>query len=187
MTKIEPGQIGRHPFLHPLGRQRDKLPGGRRPRQACALWSRHVAFGQPHRTSELARRDVDQHLVHRPFAEPVFALRGLPARRGSSLPSSREVGAAPSRPCRRENRSCLSSCPPLRLSPPPPLCARRRPPAPPPPSSRRAPRQAARQNRSKLADLLASASVFIAFATIAVDAVVSCMALLPFVNSTPRA
>src|ERR1700730_5725401 len=31
---------------------------------------RHVTFGQAHRTFELARRDVDQHLVHGPLTEP---------------------------------------------------------------------------------------------------------------------
>ncbi len=35
--------------------------------------------GQPDRTPEFARRDVDQHLVHRPFAEPILADRALPA------------------------------------------------------------------------------------------------------------
>ena len=38
-----------------------------------------------------------------------------------------------------------------------------------------------------LADMLASASALIAFVGIAVDVVCSCMALLPFVESAPRA
>ena len=59
------------------------MPGGRRFRQARPLRRRHAAIGQAHRPFEFARRDVDQHLVHRPFAEPVFALRGFPA--GQSL------------------------------------------------------------------------------------------------------
>jgi len=46
---------------------------------------------------------------------------------------------------------------------------------------------AARQNRSKRADMLASASALIAFVGIAVDVLSSCMALLPFVESAPRA
>ena len=49
---------------------------------------------QAHRPSELARRDVDQHLVHRPFAEPVFALRGLPT--GKSLLLAVDVFQHPS-------------------------------------------------------------------------------------------
>src|SRR5271167_1422049 len=41
---------------------------------------RNVALGQPDRTLETPRRDVDQHLVHRPFAEQVFADGVLPTR-----------------------------------------------------------------------------------------------------------
>src|ERR1700737_2557790 len=44
---------------------------------------RHVTFGQAHRTFELARRDVDQHLVHGPLTEPVFRHRTFPT--GKSL------------------------------------------------------------------------------------------------------
>ena len=81
--QIEAGKIGRHPFLEPRRRQRDKMPGGCGFRQAGPLGRRHAALRQAHRTLELARRDVDPHLVQRPFAEPVFALRGLPT--GKSL------------------------------------------------------------------------------------------------------
>src|SRR5208337_515368 len=46
---------------------------------------RHVTFGQAHRTFELARRDVDQHLVHGPFTEPVFRHRPFPTGKGLLL------------------------------------------------------------------------------------------------------
>src|SRR5262249_35368868 len=41
---------------------------------------RQIAFGQPHRTPELARRHVDQHQVHGPAAKPVFRLCRSPGR-----------------------------------------------------------------------------------------------------------
>ena len=40
-------------------------------------------LGQANRTFELARRDVDQHLVRGPFAKPVFRRRSFPT--GKSL------------------------------------------------------------------------------------------------------
>jgi hypothetical protein len=46
---------------------------------------------------------------------------------------------------------------------------------------------AARQKRSKLADMPASAWAFNSFVGIAVDVLWSIMALLPFVESAPRA
>ena len=75
----------RHPFLQPRRRQRDKTPGGGRFRQTRAIGRRHVALGQAHRTFELARRDVDQHLVHGPFTEPVFRHRPFPTGKGLLL------------------------------------------------------------------------------------------------------
>jgi DmsE family decaheme c-type cytochrome len=41
---------------------------------------RQVTVRQPHRAPQLARRDVDQHQVHRPAAEPVLGLRRRPGR-----------------------------------------------------------------------------------------------------------
>src|SRR6202045_4961434 len=79
----EAGKITRHPFLQSRRRQRDKTPGGGRFRQTRAVGRRHVTFGQAHRTFELARRDVDQHLVHGPLTEPVFRHRTFPT--GKSL------------------------------------------------------------------------------------------------------
>src|SRR5664280_1243115 len=73
---VEPGL---HPFLHARRRQRDKAARGRRLRQAGAVRGRHIAPGQADRPLEFVRRDVDQHLVHRPFAKPIFADRALPA------------------------------------------------------------------------------------------------------------
>ena len=83
--QLEIGKIGPHPFLQPRRRQRDKTPGGGRFRQTRAIGRRHVTFGQAHRTFELARRDVDQHLVHGPFTEPVFRHRPFPTGKGLLL------------------------------------------------------------------------------------------------------
>src|SRR5471030_877366 len=44
---------------------------------------RNVSLGQADRTLETARRDVDQHLVHRPFAEQVLADSALPTRQNA--------------------------------------------------------------------------------------------------------
>ena len=122
--QIEAGKIGRHPFLQPRRRQRDKMPGSRRSRQACPLWRRHVALGQAHRPSEPARRDVDQHLVHRPFAEPVFALRGLPTGKSLLLaveaakPGTRHLDLAAV-----ETDLALRLAPAMRLAPTTPFMA----------------------------------------------------------------
>ena len=122
--QIEAGKIGRHPFLQPRRRQRDKVPGGRRFRQARPLGRRHVALRQAHRASELARRDVDQHLVHRPFAEPVFALRGLPTRKSLLLaveaakPGTRHLDLAAV-----ETDLALGFAPAMRLAPAAPFMA----------------------------------------------------------------
>src|ERR1039458_10798530 len=79
------GEPGLHPCLHARRRQRDEAARGRRLRQAGAVRGRHIAPGQPDRALEFARRDVDQHLVHRPFAEPILADRALPARQSAFL------------------------------------------------------------------------------------------------------
>ena len=76
--QIETGKISRHPFLQPSRLRRDKMPRGGGFRQIRAFTRQNVAFGKPNRTLELACRDVDQHLVHRPLAKPVLALRRFP-------------------------------------------------------------------------------------------------------------
>src|ERR1700731_4791701 len=53
------------------------------PRSERSRGCRHFALGQANRTFELARRDVDQHMVHGPFAKPVFHRRSFPT--GKSL------------------------------------------------------------------------------------------------------
>ena len=78
--QIETGEIGRHPLLHSCRRQRHEAAGGSRFRQPRPRRGRNVSLGQPNRSGKLARRDVDQHLVHGPLAEPVFRNRRLPAR-----------------------------------------------------------------------------------------------------------
>ena len=66
-----------------------------------------VSLGQPNRTSQLARRDVDQHpvsLAH--SAEPVLRTRRLPQLgTACSLPSKPpSLGRLDPRPCHRGNR-----------------------------------------------------------------------------------
>jgi hypothetical protein len=78
--QIEPRQIRRHPFTHPLGRQRHEPTRHSRLRHARPGGGRDVALRQTHRTPEAAGRDVDQHQVHRPAPQPVLGLRRLPAR-----------------------------------------------------------------------------------------------------------
>src|ERR1700730_1679926 len=68
--------------IHSFSRAADSATK-RRFRQTRAVGRRHVTFGQAHRTFELARRDVDQHLVHGPLTEPVFRHRTFPP--GKSL------------------------------------------------------------------------------------------------------
>src|ERR1700724_2493313 len=68
--------------IHSFSRAADSATK-RRFRQTRAVGRRHVTFGQAHRTFELARRDVDQHLVHGPLTEPVFRHRTFPT--GKSL------------------------------------------------------------------------------------------------------
>src|SRR5664279_4163648 len=63
--------------IHAFMRAADNATG-RRLRQPGSIGRRNVSLGQAHRTLETARRDVDQHLVHRPFAEQVLADSALP-------------------------------------------------------------------------------------------------------------
>ena len=69
-----------HPRPHARRRQRHEAARGRRFRQPRSVGRWNVSLGQPDRTLETARRDVDQHLVHRPFAEQVLADGALPTR-----------------------------------------------------------------------------------------------------------
>ncbi len=78
--QIEIVKPGFHPRLHPRRRQRHEASGGRRLRQPRSVGRRNVSLGQSDRTLETPRRDIDQHLVHRPFAEQVFADGVLPTR-----------------------------------------------------------------------------------------------------------
>ncbi len=81
----------------PLRRQRHEPARGRRLRHAVPGDDRNVALRQPHSAPELARRDVDQHQVHRPAAKPVLGLRRRPARQRNFL----AVEAAHPRPIDR--------------------------------------------------------------------------------------
>ena len=83
--QIKAGEVGRYPLLHARRRQRHEAAGSGRFRQPRPHRRRNVALGQPNRTGELARRDVDQHLVHGPLAEPVLRNRRLPARQSLLL------------------------------------------------------------------------------------------------------
>ena len=78
--QIQVVKPGFHPRLHARRRQRHEAAGGRRLRQPRSVGRRNVSLGQPDRTLETPRRDIDQHLVHRPFAEQVFADGVLPTR-----------------------------------------------------------------------------------------------------------
>jgi hypothetical protein len=75
---------------------------------------RHVALRPPRRTPELARRDVEQHLVHGPCAEPILRQGLLPARQHDFLPSgtARALGARcrsrPTDPPRRRDAPTAS-------------------------------------------------------------------------------
>ena len=83
--EVEMVEPGRHPLPHARRRQRDEAARGRRFRQTGAPRGRHVAPGQAHRPLEFARGDGDQHLVHRPFAEPILPDRALPTRQHALL------------------------------------------------------------------------------------------------------
>src|SRR5450755_1769485 len=83
---VERGQVRTHPFLHAGSRQRHEVPRSRRLRHAGPRRRRNIALGKPHRAAEFPRRDVDQHQVHRPLAEPVLRDRMVPARKRQFLP-----------------------------------------------------------------------------------------------------
>jgi len=51
----------------------------------CREEDRNISLWQPNRTVELAGRDIDQHLVHGPLADPVLGNRHLPARQSLLL------------------------------------------------------------------------------------------------------
>jgi hypothetical protein len=78
--QIEFGQVRRHPFAHPLRRQRHEPTRRSRLRYAGARGRWDVTFRQPNGAPEPARRDVDQHQVHGPSPQPVLGLGRLPAR-----------------------------------------------------------------------------------------------------------
>ena len=84
--KIQLGQIRRHPFLHARGRQRHEAAGHRRFGHTRTAGRADAAFRQADRTAVLARRDVDQHQVHRPFTQQVIGHSLLPARQGHLCP-----------------------------------------------------------------------------------------------------
>ena len=178
--QIEVVKPGFHPRLHARRRQRHEAAGGRRLRQPRPVGRRNVSLGQPDRTLETPRRDVDQHLVHRPFAEQVFADGVRPARQyalGPVEPANPwaldldlatvktdlafgpppAVRLAPLTRSWRSPQAAVASCSSISLSVSSP---------------------AARQKCSKLADRLASASAFGAYVGIAVDVVCFFMALL---------
>src|SRR5947207_6098932 len=158
------------------------MPRRRRFRQPRAFGSRHVALGQAHRTAELARRDIDQHLVHRPAAQPIFPQRGFPTGKRLLL----AVEATKPRPS-------IATLPPWKpILPvvlpqrcallaslracrgPQAACASRAIMSP------RASSPAARHSFSKLADRLVSASIFNSLAGIAPEVINVFMALLSF-------
>ena len=85
--EIELRQVGRHELRQPLRRQSDEPPRGRRLRSSVAVHDRKTILRQPHRAPDLARRDVDQHQVHRPLAEPLL-LHRLRPRRQLHLPAA---------------------------------------------------------------------------------------------------
>ena len=83
--QIKRRQIGGQPFPHLRARQSDELARHRRLRGAVARDRPDIAARQAHRAAELPGRDVDQHLVHRPLAEPVLVLRRGPTRQHQFL------------------------------------------------------------------------------------------------------
>jgi hypothetical protein len=78
--QIELGQVRRHPFAHPLRRQRDEPTRCCGLRHAGAVGRWNIALRQPNGAPEPARRDVDQHQVQRPSPQPILGLRHLPGR-----------------------------------------------------------------------------------------------------------
>ena len=147
---------------------------------------RNVALGQAHRPLEFARGDGDQHLVHRPFAEPI-----LPDRASQLGRAFLAVEAANARTLDIDLAAVKAD---LALRPPPSMRPAFRPAHG---ASRKSPRillhhfaqrliPAARQNRSKLAVMPASASLFNACVGTAVDVISFLMALLSFSESHPE-
>ena len=61
--------------------------------------------------AEAAGRDVDQHQVQRPAAQPVLGLCASQEGSASSFPSRARTRCRSSDRCRRESRSCPASCP----------------------------------------------------------------------------
>src|SRR3954462_7704738 len=63
-----------------------KRRGGGRFRQTSPRGPRNVPLRTPNRSGKLARRDIDQHLVHGPLPEPVLRNCRLPTRYRLLLP-----------------------------------------------------------------------------------------------------
>src|SRR3982751_6123527 len=61
--QIERRQCGRHPFAHPLRRQRHEPTRRRRLRYAGAVRCWNIALWQPNGAPEPARRDIDPPTV----------------------------------------------------------------------------------------------------------------------------
>lgn len=78
--QIKLRQVRRHPFRHPLRRQRHEPARRRGFGHARPVRRRNIAPRQPNGTPEPAGRDVDQHQIHRPTTQPVLGLCRLPAR-----------------------------------------------------------------------------------------------------------
>src|ERR1700730_11905250 len=149
------------------------------PRSERSRGCRHFALGQANRTFELARRDVDQHLVHGPFAKPVFRHRSFPT--GKSLLLAVEATKA------RAFNLHLAAVKALPFVLPQRCAVRFLPRACRGPHavlasfsiiSASASIPEARQKRSKLAVIFASASILTALAGIAVDVISLFMWLL---------
>src|ERR1700730_12808102 len=83
-TTSNPGRKDHAPSIPSVAPPTARQNAGRRPISTNqSRWAPARTFGQAHRTFELARRDVDQHLVHGPLTEPVFRHRTFPT--GKSL------------------------------------------------------------------------------------------------------
>src|SRR4249920_1181581 len=85
-SKSRPERSDAIQSLHPRRRQRYEAAGGGRFRQTSPRGPRNVSLRQPNRSGKLARRDVDQHLVHGPLPEPVLRNCRLPTRYRLLLP-----------------------------------------------------------------------------------------------------
>src|SRR3954452_19972708 len=81
-----------------------------------------IAARQPHRAAELAGRDIDQHLVHRPLAEPVLVLRRRPTPQHQfllALPAAHPRTVHPDPTAMKADRAAGLAPPPA----PPPVMA----------------------------------------------------------------